>query len=498
MDVDSSDLNERALKLALEIMYLLTGEVYVIIKKLVDRATWGGVPHVSGGWNLTQNTLVVPSPHSETGEKNEEKILEITKKIIALLTREVRAAGTVTQGLMCLDDDAIIAQVPMRSQDVTVYFSMEEWEYLEGHKDLYEDVMMEDHQTLASPSGSSRRSAEADTRSSLPHYPGANNGSQEQHVVLMDGIVKRIKVEVEDPYRIPCPHPCKEEEVPTAIWPAASIRNASEGRPNNPYVMCKTEADADSVQRSPRSPRHPLTPGSVFRDLKTYTERSRMNERILELTMEIIYLLSRGDYVILKSSGEHVIPSSSIRGLVGQSSSRSSLMMPTPNLLNRELHNEQKILEVTNKLNELLTGEVPLRCQDVTVYFSVEEWEYFEQHKDLYIKRLTSPGYRSSQGFMKRDTEPSRNPSQNTPYGQQNTNQGDTDFSDSEETVSDSEDYEDDESLSETETEDEVPLSKINDPDLQVLLNRLRKMVKESEDYNPQCFQNDPEWGPGF
>ncbi|KAG9460916.1 hypothetical protein GDO78_018761 [Eleutherodactylus coqui] len=111
-------------------MYLLTGEVYVIIKKLVDRATWGGVPHVSGGWNLTQNTLVVPSPHSETGEKNEEKILEITKKIIALLTREV----------------------PMRSQDVTVYFSMEEWEYLEGHKDLYEDVMMEDHQTLASPS----------------------------------------------------------------------------------------------------------------------------------------------------------------------------------------------------------------------------------------------------------------------------------------------------------------------------------------------------------
>ncbi|KAG9460915.1 hypothetical protein GDO78_018761 [Eleutherodactylus coqui] len=133
-------------------MYLLTGEVYVIIKKLVDRATWGGVPHVSGGWNLTQNTLVVPSPHSETGEKNEEKILEITKKIIALLTREVRAAGTVTQGLMCLDDDAIIAQVPMRSQDVTVYFSMEEWEYLEGHKDLYEDVMMEDHQTLASPS----------------------------------------------------------------------------------------------------------------------------------------------------------------------------------------------------------------------------------------------------------------------------------------------------------------------------------------------------------
>ncbi|CAJ0962540.1 unnamed protein product [Ranitomeya imitator] len=250
-------------------------------------------------------------------------------------------------------------------------------------------------------------------------------------------------------------------------------------------------------EKFPHSHLHPPTPESVFRDLIMYKDRSHINKRILDLTMEIIYLLSRGDYVILKSSGEHVIPSGAIHGLAGQNCTHSPLMLPTSDSLTRQLHNEQKILEVTNKLNELLTGEVPLRCQDVTVYFSVEEWEYFEQHKDLYMKRLTSPGQRTSQGFLKRDDAPCRNSAQNTPYSQPNTVQGDTDFSDSEETVSDSEDYEDDESQSETESEDEVPLSKINDPDLQVLLNRLRKMVKESEDYNPQCFQNDPEWGPG-
>ncbi|CAI9612345.1 unnamed protein product, partial [Staurois parvus] len=79
-------------------------------------------------------TITVPPCDSLNPERhNMQKILEVTKKMMELLTGEVSGAGNSgtfssnRQG-MCLD---------------------------EGHKDLYKDVMMDNQPPLTSPDGSS-------------------------------------------------------------------------------------------------------------------------------------------------------------------------------------------------------------------------------------------------------------------------------------------------------------------------------------------------------
>ncbi|XP_068113116.1 zinc finger protein 613-like [Hyperolius riggenbachi] len=135
MNEDRSHMTNRILNLTLKIIYLLIGEDYILVKAFGGTET-SKDPHVVEGWSRSQSPIIAPPPPCLTSYLiNNKKILQITKKITKLLTGEV----------------------PIRCQDVTVYFSMDEWQYIEGHKDLYKDTMMENQPPLTSPDGSSNR-----------------------------------------------------------------------------------------------------------------------------------------------------------------------------------------------------------------------------------------------------------------------------------------------------------------------------------------------------
>ncbi|XP_073522076.1 gastrula zinc finger protein XlCGF66.1-like [Phyllobates terribilis] len=126
MDMDRDKMVERILHLTLEILFRLTGEDYTLVKKTSSVRCQAPV---SEGWERPLSPITGPPSHPLIHEDiNDQKILELAYKMIELLTGEV----------------------PIRCQDVAVYFSMEEWEYLEEHKDLYKDIMMEVPQTLIS------------------------------------------------------------------------------------------------------------------------------------------------------------------------------------------------------------------------------------------------------------------------------------------------------------------------------------------------------------
>uniref|UniRef100_A0A8C5PS96 C2H2-type domain-containing protein n=1 Tax=Leptobrachium leishanense TaxID=445787 RepID=A0A8C5PS96_9ANUR len=118
-------LSQRVLNLTLEMIFLLTGEGHMVVKKH-EMVSDSSRHQISEGCGRSQSFNTEPPPHSGIHMQNHEKILELSNKIIHLLTGEI----------------------PVRCEDVTVYLSMEEWEYVEQHKELYGDVMMEGHQPV--------------------------------------------------------------------------------------------------------------------------------------------------------------------------------------------------------------------------------------------------------------------------------------------------------------------------------------------------------------
>ncbi|CAI9575998.1 unnamed protein product [Staurois parvus] len=115
MDKDPRCITEMILNLTLEIIYLLTGEDYGPVQKSSNRHTTPSSLTSVSEWSRSQSPIMEPPPPSLRPERN-KKILEVTQKIMELLTDEVSGAGNSgtfssnRQG-MCLDDDCIIVCV---------------------------------------------------------------------------------------------------------------------------------------------------------------------------------------------------------------------------------------------------------------------------------------------------------------------------------------------------------------------------------------------------
>ncbi|XP_069837087.1 zinc finger protein 260-like isoform X2 [Dendropsophus ebraccatus] len=162
--------------------------------------------------------------------------------------------------LRCL----LTGHVPIRHEDNMIWFTMEEWDYVEKHKDLYKDIMM---------------------------------------INQPDGPTLSEKIGVSQPFEL---------------------------------------------------------------------DEMIVKERILHMTEEVIHLLTKEKYILIWSLSDRTT-----------SSSIDNVPDSSP-LLGHERNKDQKILDLTNKIIHLLTGEVPIRYKDITIFFSMEEWEYVERYKDLY------------------------------------------------------------------------------------------------------------------
>ncbi|XP_073403925.1 uncharacterized protein [Dendrobates tinctorius] len=324
MNKDRDKMAERMLHLTVEILFLLTGEDYTVVKK----ATYERC-QAPEGWGRPQSPITGPPPYPLIHVNiNDQEILRLTYKMIELL----------------------IGEVPIRCQDVTVYLSMEEWEYLEGHQDLYKDIMMEVPRPLTPPAVSSKRTTpERCPRPLLPQDCKQEN-----------------------------PNVPQDHQVPTILNPLSEDFLYNRLFLTDPLMMDRS--------------------------------KDNMMEMILHISVGILFQLTGEDYTVVKKTFSEQCQASVSEGC---GRPLSPITGPLRHPLKHEDINGQKILELTYKMIELLTGEVPIRCQDVAVYFSMEEWEYLERHKDLYKdvmmevpQPLTSPVVSSKRTTSERCPRP--------------------------------------------------------------------------------------------
>ncbi|XP_066448973.1 gastrula zinc finger protein XlCGF26.1-like isoform X2 [Eleutherodactylus coqui] len=199
MDQDKSFMAESILNITLEIIYLLTGEDYTVVRKA------SGEPRcTSGRRSRPRSPIKIQPPRSLTLEGDpEQKILDLTRKIIGLITGKVPAG-----------------------------------QYLEEPKDLYRDEE-ENHEPLSPLDGFGDRRKQQRSSSLLSSDYTEEEQSDPQDTGADSLQIKVEVVEMEDDNLYSHSDvQCKDEEKHVAITKSnARIRNSSssdwESKDNN-------------------------------------------------------------------------------------------------------------------------------------------------------------------------------------------------------------------------------------------------------------------------
>ncbi|XP_073407891.1 uncharacterized protein [Dendrobates tinctorius] len=215
MDEDRNETTRRLFHCALEIISLLSGEDYTLVRKTPGDCVTP-IIHLQESGGRSPGPITEPPPHSPIHERN-KKILELNNKMIELLSGEV----------------------PIRCQDVAVYLSMEEWEYLERHQDRYQAVMMEELRPLTPRDGLMERNPPE--RCPRPLYP--QDCPEENHTIPEDHqeedpTKNKVKDETEEEVMTRGDQPCVsdgKEEIPVDV----STGNPCEN--NGLSLNCKKE-----------------------------------------------------------------------------------------------------------------------------------------------------------------------------------------------------------------------------------------------------------------
>ncbi|XP_073417002.1 uncharacterized protein [Dendrobates tinctorius] len=87
-------------------------------------------------------------------------------------------------------------------------------------------------------------------------------------------------------------------------------------------------------------------------------EKGYMSKEIFNLTLEIIYLLTGEDFVVVKKSGEIVACRISPSELKASGEEHDPITLSPSNTQSSEKNHEGKILKLSNKVIHLLTGEI--------------------------------------------------------------------------------------------------------------------------------------------